>query len=886
MSALILAACLAVAGLGAPASDFLYVSPTGDDGAAGTEVAPLRTLVGARDRLRARKASAGGWLTRPVTVVFADGVYPVPESVTFGPEDSGSAEAPVVYRAAHRGRATFDGGVVLKWRRPAADDPNLALVPAAHCDRVAVADLPDGRDLPGFRGGRGYANDCPVWLYANGRPLPIASWPNAAKDWLHLRDEFARIKADDEATSAHNKADRENVTFRTDATSVTAWAREPDAWAQGFWAIEWDDACSPVVGADASAGTVTIARKGLCYMPGKRGTFRMQNCLSEMDVPGEWTIDRKNRRVYLLYKKGLGEVRASWTDSVIVAKDLAHVTFDGFAVVHARSTALDFIDCRSVGVQGCTVSACGAWGLVFAGGAQCRAEGNDFSHLGEGGVAVSGGDRETLTPSGSSVVNNHIHHYGERLWAYRPGVSIGARIDSGGTSSVGCRVEHNLIHHSRHMGIGFSGNDNRIAFNVIHDVCAWTSDAGAIYGYVETDWSDMRGTEIAYNVVYMSGRTKRSLATEGIYLDGIVSGVTVRGNIVVGVYRALFQNGGQANVYERNIVASCRESMRRNDMGGRSEHTRADSPAWKNLQKNRARYESEPWRSRFPELARQAAMTDPVLAQRSLFSVVRDNVFAASGPQVYENRDLLAPYQAITNNLELTGDPGFVDYAGFDWNLKRGSAAQKLVGGTRFDEMGLFESPLRASPAVKFGADVSPVPPLGPFLDEAWVKIDVTMPRTFTVEQPMATNLVSCTLAGGWCTEHNRICGDQGHPAEDGGWRTYSFSFCPTVSGKAVFNLMGAHGAKTRIDDLHVTGCTLANAGFESAGGWSLNGPSGGAERRSDISRPYGLVAADARHPAAEGKRFAVVNHDLILTGETELTAGRRVTVTFKAAAW
>ena len=42
----------------APAT-VLYVSPTGDDGNAGTRAAPKATPVGARDAIRALKRSAG-----------------------------------------------------------------------------------------------------------------------------------------------------------------------------------------------------------------------------------------------------------------------------------------------------------------------------------------------------------------------------------------------------------------------------------------------------------------------------------------------------------------------------------------------------------------------------------------------------------------------------------------------------------------------------------------------------------------------------------------------------------------------------------------------------------------------------------------------------------
>ena len=43
----------------------------------------------------------------------------------------------------------------------------------------------------------------------------------------------------------------------------------------------------------------------------------------------------------------------------------------------------------------------------------------------------------------------------------------------------------NLIHHSTHTGIYARGYDHYIGYNVIHDVCSFNKDAGAIYVWEE-----------------------------------------------------------------------------------------------------------------------------------------------------------------------------------------------------------------------------------------------------------------------------------------------------------------------------------------------------------------------------------------------------------------
>ncbi|EMI21750.1 hypothetical protein RMSM_01324, partial [Rhodopirellula maiorica SM1] len=71
----------------------IYVSPNGKDTNSGAAEAPLATLAAAQQKAR---TMAG---REAVTVHVADGVYYLPKTLVFTPEDSGSDEHPVVYKA-------------------------------------------------------------------------------------------------------------------------------------------------------------------------------------------------------------------------------------------------------------------------------------------------------------------------------------------------------------------------------------------------------------------------------------------------------------------------------------------------------------------------------------------------------------------------------------------------------------------------------------------------------------------------------------------------------------------------------------------------------------------------------------------------------------------
>ncbi len=74
----------------------LYVSTLGDDTASGAEDAPLASLAGARDRLRALRSEQG--MPDGAVVTIHGGVYPVRKMVVFTPEDSGTAEGPIIFQ--------------------------------------------------------------------------------------------------------------------------------------------------------------------------------------------------------------------------------------------------------------------------------------------------------------------------------------------------------------------------------------------------------------------------------------------------------------------------------------------------------------------------------------------------------------------------------------------------------------------------------------------------------------------------------------------------------------------------------------------------------------------------------------------------------------------
>jgi hypothetical protein len=86
----------------------IYVSPSGSDGGNGSQASPLATLAAARDKADQLKSNG------PVTVYLRGGAYYLTEPLVFGPSNSGTATAPIIYTAYGTEKPVISGAIKLK----------------------------------------------------------------------------------------------------------------------------------------------------------------------------------------------------------------------------------------------------------------------------------------------------------------------------------------------------------------------------------------------------------------------------------------------------------------------------------------------------------------------------------------------------------------------------------------------------------------------------------------------------------------------------------------------------------------------------------------------------------------------------------------------------
>ena len=576
-----------------------YVSPTGNDvwsgrlprpNAAGTD-GPVRTLEAARSAVRRQKSAMKNPM--PIRVWIRGGIYPITQSMAFNVEDSGTAVAPIVYRACEGETVRLVGGCRLN---PTAftsvTDPGIrARLAESARDNVVQVDLrAQGiADLGAFvsRGFNRPTTPAHLELFFNDQPMTVAQWPDAGQ--------FTTITGYTKPAESEWGFENGDLTggFIYAGDRPARWAPSDDIWVHGYWAYDWANSYERVCRLDPVARVVETAAPHGNYHFAVGGRFYFLNVLEELDQPGEYYVDLESGILYLWPPAPLAEAEilvSVLCQPLLTLGNVSHVTFQALTLEAGRGTGIRIEGGDGVQIDHCVLRKLGNWGIIVNGGTRHTISGCDIYGTGDGGVEITAGDRATLTPCDHVVEYNHIHHFGRWTRCYVAGV---------GATGVGMRITNNIIHDAPHAAIIFWGNDFLIAHNEIYRVCLETGDAGAIY--TGRDYT-FRGNVIHRNFIHhMGGYGMGSIA---IYMDDCVSGTKITENVVWECQHGLLLGGGRDFVVENNVFVDCHKTILADARG------LDQNPVWQNMVNNVMKqrldamhYHQPPYSTRYPEIA-------------------------------------------------------------------------------------------------------------------------------------------------------------------------------------------------------------------------------------------------------------------------------------------
>lgn len=642
----------------------LHVTANGADGT-------LATLQEARDAIRLAKQR--GKLLEGAEVHIAGGDYLIDQPLVLTAEDSGTEASPIRYLGDKSNPTRLLAGRIIHRFDPVTNRDVLNRLDSEarlHVRQVDIKKL-NITDF-GSPGGGG------LELFFGGERMPLARWPN--EGFVKIVD----VANYDGLNVRGTKGSREGRFFYK-ADRHERWLDESDAWVHGYWFWDWSEQRHAIKAIDPKAKTITVKQPYHNYGYRKGQWYYAYNLLCELDSPGEWWLDRESGVLYFWPPKGSADTEAMVTllPNLMTLEGVSHTTIQGITLEGTRSTAISVKQGEQVQLLGLTIRNGGGAALSVSGGTNHLVEGCDLYGIGSSGISISGGNRKTLTPAKHRVVNNHIHHYAQVKRVYAAGIHL---------SGVGNVVANNHIHDAPHMAIGFGGNDHLIELNRIHDVCLESNDAGALYA--GRNWT-MRGHMIRHNYLHdINGLQNRG--SVGVYLDDMFSSATIYGNVFRNVTRAAMIGGGRDCTVENNLFINCTRALHIDGRALSWAHSHADN--WLSEQREEGTlsgiaYSQPPYSERYPKLA-EILENDPKAPAGN--RVVR-NLFV--GKNWNSIRPEAESYVEFIDNLTDT-DPLFVDAAKQDYRLKPESPAHAIgFQPIPFEKIGLFPSPLRASPA-------------------------------------------------------------------------------------------------------------------------------------------------------------------------------------------
>lgn len=657
---ILILAVLAMMPLNSFAQDgVIYVATTGSDTLGdGSISAPYATL--------SKAVTASRSITGKKRIRIRGGQYPVNSTVNLGSRDNN-----LIIENYPGEYVEFSGGISIPFSAfTKVTDENVLdrIIEQSGKDSVMQVYLPDlgitdyGELMTiGFvwSGGSGYS---PMLTYKD-KYMDYARYPN---DGYLMTETVIR---DGSQNIVNNKSEVE-VTVSTDRFKL--WKNAEDPWALGFLKYDWADYSAEAKFLDESIVTYVAGGSSYGAVPNRR--IKFFNLLEELDVPGEYYLNRSTGYLYIIPPEGITKsdefVFTVNDKNIIYMNGCNGITIQGISFKNTRGMGFYAYNCKNITVDYCEFAAMGDWAINFYSISDSTIKNCYLHDLSSGGILLNGGDRNNLTPANCLVENCKIERFMNYRRTYSPAIMLGTSY----YKSVGMKISHCEISDAPHEAIEFRGNDMVIEYTEIYNVCNDTADCGAIYS--GRDWT-MRGNKIMYNYIHdiKSINTTTGMNVQAVYLDDAFSSAEVYGNIISKCSSVALYGGGRYNTFENNIVLDCKKPFVFDARCTTWLNCGEGSEIMKNL-KGVPYNTSEAWTGAYPELA--GILDDE--PQYPKHNTIMGNVIYNTPD--YDINPLVFQYGTVKNNAQLRKSfikNCFVDYENGDFTLKEDSEIYKLL---------------------------------------------------------------------------------------------------------------------------------------------------------------------------------------------------------------
>lgn len=583
----------------------LYVSPSGNDAAAGTAEAPMATVQAALDRM----GSGGG------IILLADGVYAVADSIKLTNAHSGARQAPLFIKALEGAEPTLTANKPLsssadKWHALDAavlGDDIYERIPEEARDRVLYTTLAEqgwrDADVPKINKTAG-----PPSLYVGEEEYHVARFPNKSTgDLLHFRRSYdtGTVTARDgselyfdwvkrayetwgaeegEASKNHQVGWEIRVQNAIDGDEnpefgeeITSWVNTGNIWFYGSTFASWEfgyyqlayyteetvwahtadgEPYDPIKHAGSHPylgyprGDNYFSLKSIQYnswgcRDKAKNTFFLFNAIEALDAPGEWFYDEMSGIIFLYPAEGQ-ELLSDFSITCSNPAEFAILAMNG-----AENVVLD----------GLTFSGASYHGVTISGGRNIVLQNCSFSNSRRHNLTMN----ETLD---SAIIYCDFSNSGSAMLNI---VNSAATLAMTPSDNV---IQNNVFHNprlSQHVALNWGGCRLVVSHNYFSNTT--TNGSGAVECILEYNRFEGGSRDVTDGgMIYASGATSRgnhyrnnlfhmfNVTHQAVYNDTMGSGNYMYYNVVSTLHsrtdgnKAWYSSTGWGNVCYGNVT--------------------------------------------------------------------------------------------------------------------------------------------------------------------------------------------------------------------------------------------------------------------------------------------------------------------------------------------
>lgn len=303
----------------------IWVSPKGNNSNPGTKGKPLADIGLALRKARELRRLSDPSITTGISIILRGGVYRLDEPLFVRPEDAGTAASPTVFRAAPGEVPVLSGGKTVDgWRKAASNVPGL---PEEAQGKVWVADaLLIADDVLDFR--QLWVNNVKA---IRSRDVKIGTM-NRILSWNHKEETCWIPKPEVDLSQAKGlemlihqwwaiaNLRVKSVETRGDSAKLSFYQPESRVQSEHPWPAPW---ISKTTGNSA---------------------FFLSNAIEFLNEPGEWYLDKRNRKIYYWPRSNenlnSATVTVPYLETLLkiqgtIDRPVSHVFFNGISFQHS-----------------------------------------------------------------------------------------------------------------------------------------------------------------------------------------------------------------------------------------------------------------------------------------------------------------------------------------------------------------------------------------------------------------------------------------------------------------------------------------------------------------------------------------------------------------------